>query len=171
MKHAFSDILKNHRNPILRVLYSKLHKVGIFPENPSLLKSTKWSRSPTGQSEELQCLIRLIVITLQPRDGGRVLISTDHIPLADWAINDRVVIPQSAAQRRPPSPGRSPSSDPIIKFKGSANQADGAVPLRRPLSLFLPFLQRRLQSSEELRLYDKQINWCDSTPRLLLRFS
>lgn len=88
----------------------------------------------TGGSQDREwycsvCVVRprLIVITPQPHDGRRVLlISTDHIPLADWAINESVVIPQSAAQR--PLLSHSPSSDPLIKFKGSPGVAKSPFP-------------------------------------------
>lgn len=51
----------------------------------------------TGGTAARVTRARLSVITLEPLDGRRVrLISPDHIPLADWAINESVVIPQSA---------------------------------------------------------------------------
>lgn len=96
----------------------------------SWLKPECLQRTGAPKDKKCYCTLcvirpRLTVITLQPRDGRRVLlISTDHIPLADWAINENVVIPQSAAQRPLVTDTHSPSSDLLIKFKGSPDMAN-----------------------------------------------
>lgn len=116
----------------------------------------------TGGSQDREwycsvCVVRprLIVITPQPHDGRRVLlISTDHIPLADWAINESVVIPQSAAQR--PLLSHSPSSDPLIKFKGSPGVAKSPF----PLCFYI-----HAHSSSFMKYYLDRHIWC--TMRLL----
>lgn len=80
-----------------------LHHLRIFTARNQLYSASRCQCTDglqsctTGGTAARVTRARLGVITLEPLDGRRVrLISPDHIPLADWAINENVVIPQSA---------------------------------------------------------------------------
>lgn len=118
------------------IIWSRICSLG-FLLKPGTPQDNKWYCRV--------CVIRprLTVITLQPDDGRRVLlISADHIPLADWAINENTVIPQS--ETTPVSGSHSPLTDPLIKVKESSDVAKYLSPrvLQRFHFLILDFLLR-----------------------------
>lgn len=113
IKYAIYNLLwaKHKKNTIRSFIESNFNKaissspqktiIFIMKLNAVIIQTAtgRVQRAGAPQEENWYCTKgvirpRLVVITPQLHDGMKVLlISRDHIPLADWAINQKVVIP------------------------------------------------------------------------------